>query len=150
MEARPLGVLDVGLNDAILALYPTAIPGIDYTLRDEGQGVYIATWNDSKLGPKPTADQLQHGYFLAAKNVKKSEFALRCFSDIKGAYPAEFDQVPGAWCAEAMIRINSGDTAERSRIAGIVAKRNRAYAAVDAVTEAQGSAAIDALTWEAM
>lgn len=56
------------LNDRILALYPAAIPDIDFLLYsppNEPAGLY--NWNEAKLGPQPTAEALAAVTFAASK-----------------------------------------------------------------------------------
>lgn len=41
-------------------LYPTAVPLVDFVLQDnsDGNGPFIAWWDEVKLGPKPTKAEL--------------------------------------------------------------------------------------------
>lgn len=41
--------------------HPTVIPRIDYRLQDDldGEGVRIASWNEAKLGPQPTIEEIE-------------------------------------------------------------------------------------------
>jgi hypothetical protein len=41
----------------IKALHPAATER-DFTLRDDGTGPYIAHWDEAKLGPRPTQEEL--------------------------------------------------------------------------------------------
>lgn len=42
------------LGTILAALYPNAVTLVDYRVQDDGQGPYIAHWDEIKLGPKPT------------------------------------------------------------------------------------------------
>lgn len=46
--------------ESIKYLYPNAYPLVDFELRDDsnGAGPYIAKWDESKLGQKPTKAEL--------------------------------------------------------------------------------------------
>lgn len=44
------------MRDAILQLFPGAVAGRDFTLRDDGDGPFIAEWN--LAAPEPTPQQL--------------------------------------------------------------------------------------------
>lgn len=46
----------VTLADAIEVLHPTAVPLVDYEVRDDGKGQFVHTWN--LLVPPPTAEQV--------------------------------------------------------------------------------------------
>ena len=48
--------MSVHLWKALAHLYPSATPLVDYELRDDGAGPYIATWNIE--GAQPTAQQI--------------------------------------------------------------------------------------------
>lgn len=50
---------------AIHHRYPDAVPRIDFDLRDDGAGPYIAAWN--LAGPMPTVDELATLALAAAK-----------------------------------------------------------------------------------
>jgi len=39
-------------------LYPNANPLADYRVQDDGSGPYIAHWDEAKLGPRPTQEEL--------------------------------------------------------------------------------------------
>lgn len=51
----------MSLFDAVMSLYPTAVPGVDFELRDDsdGQGPQIVRWDADKLGKQPTAKEIQ-------------------------------------------------------------------------------------------
>lgn len=51
----------MSLFDAVMTFFPTAIPGIDFELRDDsdGQGPQIVRWDAEKLGKQPTAKALK-------------------------------------------------------------------------------------------
>lgn len=46
--------------NSIKHLYPAAVPLVDFILQDnsDGTGPFIAKWDESKLGPKPTKAEL--------------------------------------------------------------------------------------------
>jgi len=48
------------MNNEIKHLFPNAVNLVDYTLQDnsDGKGVFIAHWDEAKLGTKPTAAQI--------------------------------------------------------------------------------------------
>jgi len=56
----------------IKKLYPSAIGGIDYCVIDnlDGTGQYIDSWDEAKLGPKPTLDVLSQVEQVAIKEQK--------------------------------------------------------------------------------
>jgi hypothetical protein len=66
-------------SDAILALYPTAIRDVDFVVADrsDGQGPQLIHWNASKLGPRPTAEQLAAAAsaVIAADKADRDAFA---------------------------------------------------------------------------
>ena len=49
------------LGSVIEALYPSADGRTDYRVTDDGTGARIEHWNEAKLGPRPTAEQLASG-----------------------------------------------------------------------------------------
>lgn len=51
------------MRDAILHLFPGAILGRDFTLRDDGEGPYIDKWE--LAAPKPTAPELLQAGLIA-------------------------------------------------------------------------------------
>jgi len=54
----------------LLKLYPTAVPGVDVQLQDDGAGVFISHWNAEKLGEKPSIETIE------AVNVAPSTLEL--------------------------------------------------------------------------
>lgn len=55
------------LGQILRHLYPSANPLADYRIQDDGSGPYIAHWDEAKLGPRPTQEE------LAAVDVAKIE-----------------------------------------------------------------------------
>lgn len=75
----------VNIANAILGLYPDLDPTVDFTARDEGDGPYLAEWNNSY--PEPTEEDLARGkvnYTLHAKVLELLTLALR---DFRAKYP---------------------------------------------------------------
>jgi hypothetical protein len=58
-------------------LYPNADPLRDYRVQDDGAGPYIAEWDEAKLGPRPTQEELD------AVDVAKIEHNARIDAQIK-------------------------------------------------------------------
>jgi uncharacterized protein YkwD len=48
----------VSLAEAIRVLYPAADPLRDYSVSDDGSGPQIARWDEDRLGPIPTPEQI--------------------------------------------------------------------------------------------
>lgn len=48
----------VTIYEVIKQVYPTAT-STDFQLRDDGEGIYLAEWNEAKLGAAPTIAQLE-------------------------------------------------------------------------------------------
>lgn len=46
------------MEDRIIQIYPQAIPLVDFTLQDNGEGIFISFWNTSKLGDKPQLSEI--------------------------------------------------------------------------------------------
>ena len=57
---------------AIKYLHPTKVAGVDYILRDDGNGPFIAQWNIT--GGQPTQGQINsaYGQFVAAQAQEKA------------------------------------------------------------------------------
>lgn len=55
--------------NSIKHLYPAAVPLVDFILQDnsDGTGPFIAKWDESKLGPKPTKAELDAVSIVADK-----------------------------------------------------------------------------------
>lgn len=53
--------------------YPNADGVTDYEIRDDGDGPYIAYWNEAKLGQKPTEADLRSWWLGAEKWGKKRQ-----------------------------------------------------------------------------
>jgi hypothetical protein len=81
---------------AILHLYPNAIPGVDFIVQDDsdGRGAYIAMWNlkDAQGNniPQPSEEELQaawEAYELpAVKAAKKAEISAAVAAKITSGY----------------------------------------------------------------
>lgn len=66
------------LYKALKYLFPAAIPRIDYEIRDDGEGAYIADWN--LPAPQPTPAELQaasDAYDVAKASSDAEAQALR-------------------------------------------------------------------------
>lgn len=46
------------LGQILRHLYPSANPLADFRVQDDGSGPYIAHWDEAKLGPRPTQEEL--------------------------------------------------------------------------------------------
>lgn len=60
---------------AIMQRYPTAVPMIDFVVRDDGEGQYIAAWNLLGVNP-PSEEEMLHDFAEweeAQKNAPKPE-----------------------------------------------------------------------------
>lgn len=64
------------LDYQIRTLKPEAIRDIDYEVRDDGAGPFIARWNQEKLGAKPAVEDLPDGTALLEKELDEKD-ALR-------------------------------------------------------------------------
>lgn len=55
--------------NSIKYLYPTAVPLVDFVLQDnsDGNGPFIAKWDEAKLGSKPTKAELDAVSIVADK-----------------------------------------------------------------------------------
>lgn len=53
-------------------LYPNAVPLVDYRVQDnsDGNGPYIAHWDEAKLGPQPDAATLQAAEAAALRKAE--------------------------------------------------------------------------------
>lgn len=72
-------------------LFPNASPISDYTCQDnsDGNGPFIAFWNETKLGPQPTQEQLLAAESDALFEVGKKEYInamQRLFDDTASSY----------------------------------------------------------------
>ena len=48
----------MSLGAILKSLYPNASSLLDYRVQDDGSGPYIAYWDEAKLGPRPTQEEL--------------------------------------------------------------------------------------------
>lgn len=131
--------------------YPTADGSIDYRVQDDGSGPYIAYWNEQKLGPQPTTEQLLNWWLDAEKWAKRGEFSRRALTEIKKLYP-HVASVDGGWVADALLDVASNHP-NAATISAIKGKRGRAYTTVDGTTGAtveEAVANVRALTWESI
>lgn len=71
-------------GQALAYLHPSANPPADYYL--DGQTGQIAHW-ESKLGPRPTDQQLKDAWIPALKAQKKSEIRARVVSECEALMP---------------------------------------------------------------
>ena len=62
----------VTLALALAQLRPDAVPGRDYLVRDDGRGPYLAGWDEAKLGPRPTAEEIARASQLAATRAESA------------------------------------------------------------------------------
>ena len=46
------------LATIVRTLFPAASPISDYRIHDDGAGSYIAYWNEARLGPRPTQEEI--------------------------------------------------------------------------------------------
>jgi hypothetical protein len=53
------------LYEAIKYLFPDAVPRVDFSLRDDGDGAYIESWNID--APQPTPGALREAAAIAAR-----------------------------------------------------------------------------------
>ena len=60
--------------------YPSAILDEDFTVRDDGAGAYIKTWNTSKLGPKPIVSYLE-GFQIEVEREDRIQYILEKFEE---------------------------------------------------------------------
>lgn len=60
--------------EAIKLLYPNAKVGVDFTVRDNGNGAFVSYWSES-LGPQPTTEQIDALEPLLEKIALKNKIA---------------------------------------------------------------------------
>ena len=66
----------MNIATAIQFLFPTAINGIDYEVRNDGDGQFIALWNIES--PEPTNDELSVAWVEYMKKKKIDELSMAC------------------------------------------------------------------------
>jgi|GEM_PF-3253291 len=79
----------VSLLDALLQLYPTAVVGVDFTLRNDGEGDFIDTWS-LKGAEKPSAKVLAQAAdaaaVAAAKDAAIDAVEASCAAAVVGGF----------------------------------------------------------------
>ena len=77
----------MNIAQAIIQRHPNAVPSVDFSVRDEGDGQYIAYWNEAKLGPRPTDQQIRGAWIPALKAQKIAEVRRRVVSECESLMP---------------------------------------------------------------
>lgn len=65
-----------GMADALTALFPSAVPLVDFVVRDDGSGPYIAVWNLE--APQPSQQEIEavtDGDVAMAQHIKRAQVA---------------------------------------------------------------------------
>lgn len=126
----------MNLSAAIQELYPTAVFGEDYTVRDDGKGQYIDLWNESRLGPRPTDAQLAEAWFRVAVKMKAAEFTERQVIEIEKPYLSQVkSNKPNAWLVDMLVDIaqairTTDQTQKLKNAADQRVKRDKGHAAL--------------------
>lgn len=96
--------------NALLYLYPSARPLIDYIVADEGEGPFLKHWDALVLGPLPSAEELLAAEYkmarsqrLAANNAAYTEATKALTADYpqleKDTWPTQNEEA-SAWIAD--------------------------------------------------
>jgi hypothetical protein len=123
-----------------------AISGVDFAIVDEsdGNGPRIAHWDEEKLGPQPTATELQVASLEAVQAAKEAE--LRDAAD--AWYRQNVRAFEGAVVIHKIDRglaLNAEETAIRDAMTANYTKLKDLIAQVRA---AQSLAELEAVSWE--
>lgn len=131
----------MNLAAAIEALYPEAVNLRDFRVAHEKGESRIAEWNEEKLGPTPTLEELERGWLLVVQKLKKREFTARMHEEIQKLYPE------GNWVAEATLEPPGQRLAEARRLKE---RRDRGHGAVELEAKKPGASAedVEALSWD--
>lgn len=94
----------MNIAEAILSLYPNADPVADFEVRDDGKGPWLARWDEAKLGPRPTEQQLVAARLPALKARKVAEIRAGVVRDCEAIMPVyEFIYITRARIADTRI-----------------------------------------------
>src|SRR5206468_3823171 len=76
------------LARAIMQMYPNAEPMVDFTVRNDSNGLgdYIETWNI--LDPQPTQEQLNTAWFQYLQASKIADIKDKCRNTIYAGFSA--------------------------------------------------------------
>jgi hypothetical protein len=126
----------VNLGQIIEHLYPDAFMGEDWYVTDEGEGPYLAHWNEEKLGSQPTPEQLAAAKLPALKAQKRRE--------LEQAFDAETQRdFPSAYLLIAVFATDARD-------ARVVALRSRLQKLRDLAAQVEAAtteADVEAVGW---
>ena len=149
--------MEIGL---ILAhRYPQADPTADYEvmLDTNTNEPVIRTWNAAKLGPQPTAAQLESWWLPAEKANKKQQIGSLADTDYKKIFSVdeEFRELDCDDIMQKKLKRDIGNVAEilpasastaASDVDALKQKRNRAYQQVNDVAQGSGETVAQAVT----
>lgn len=130
----------MNISDSIVSLYPEAIFGLDYEVRDlsDGRGPRISAWNETKLGPRPTQAQLDAAALPAAKARRKAELSREATRRDRALFPDSEDVA-----LEAVLLVGTNDP----RLATMRTIKQTLDARRAAVDAAATEAAVGAVVW---
>ena len=137
------------LGTIIGFLYPNADPSSDYEVRDDGSGPYIAYWNEAKLGPQPTPQELAAGWRSLAVATKRNEAARRAAEGMKDTFPELHNPQTGnkddaIWGALEVAFTNAANPRLRE-MKGYSDQRKRAWALIQTYADDPAKTAEDIL-----
>lgn len=118
------------MYNAIKRLYPQSIDNVDFILQDDGSGVFIALWNEAKLGPVPTKAMLVNDKpHITVVTMRQARTAL-ALAGLLPAVNAAIESLPGT--AGDLARIEWEFSSEVQRDRGIVSQLGAALGVTNA------------------
>lgn len=134
--------------------YPDADSTVDFIVRDDGNGSFIAFWDTVKLGPQPTPAQLQSWELDAAKYFKRREIRRGHESDYREKFAldgqfmeSERDFLFREEARQGRENLSTGKRATLDALDALRADRDTKLQTVrDATTVTQ----VEAVSWGAM
>jgi hypothetical protein len=134
-------------------LYPEAHPTTDYEIRDDAgeSGPHIARWDEKKLGPRPTEQQLADAEVPALKARKRREIAMAASRAYRDAFSAdgeylelEKDLILILFLTGRTNQLNAAQRAAAQQAQEAVAKRRQKFSEIAAAETVEE---IEAVEW---
>lgn len=137
----------MSLKDRILQIYPnlSPIPGVDFSLQDDGSGAYIKEWLNAN--PQPSQADLDAQAIPAAKTVKRQELLLAFKADYAAVWlidGIEVEEQKDSILAKTAAQRTANETSLVNQAGALITKIKTRFADVNnATTETQ----VQAITW---
>ncbi len=125
-------------------LFPGAVPDLDYEIRDEGGGPYIAWWELPE--PEPTQAELEAAWIPALKEQKERELILAADVEEKAIWTAEIE------FKYVLIRRMMGQTisaSQQEKAKAVLAIFVKLEEKITQVRQAMTEAELEAVKWTA-